>query len=172
MKKPKQKSSKADKAPQINQVSSGRRYFAAESKKVGLSGQKKRKKSLLILSVFSLVFLAVLITLTLLKKSAVVSKFMTTTVSRGLITATGKVSALVPFSIYELFLLLVAITLVVCFFAIIINLFKKRFTKSLQILLSLVLIGLICGNIYFLSAGFAYNRYDQYFPTASPTLNK
>lgn len=166
MKEYKKKKNVADETAQKD----GAEFFRAKQKVE--ARVKKYKVQLIILTFLCFLFLSALIILSLLKKSKAVSAFMTTTVSRGIITFTGKLSALVPFSIYEVFLLIASVFVIVSLIIIIINLFKKRFAKSAKVFLSLLLSSLICGNVYFLSAGFAYNRHEEYFPTVSPTLTK
>lgn len=134
--------------------------------------KKKARKKLIILCGLCGFFAVLLTVLILLKKSAAFTEFMVTKVARNIITVMGRVMGLIPFSMFELFLYLAVFAVLGGLVAIIILLFKKRWNRCLRVFMSLALASLIIGNVYFVSAGFSYNRYQEYYPDLDPNINK
>ncbi|MCL2675001.1 MAG: DUF3810 domain-containing protein [Firmicutes bacterium] len=134
--------------------------------------KKKSCKGLIILSSFIAFFAALLTALILLRKSDVFTEFMVTRVSRGILMIMGKTSSALPFSAYELFLYLIGAAIISCLTVITVLLLKKRWAKSLSLVLAVILTALVFANIYFVSAGYSYNRYEEYHPVLNPELSK
>ncbi len=93
-----------------------------------------------------------------LSTNTVVCEFFAKTFSRAWIWLFGHIFSILPFSVYELFLIVAIVLAIVFIVYLFIFIAKKRWNK----LVSMVLIAVICVfsflNIYTLSASFAYGR--------------
>lgn len=115
---------------------------------------KKALKKIIALSALAVLFAV----LRLLTESQKVCEFFSTTVSRWWITAFGTVFGWLPFSVYELCLVL-AVLGAVTFVVFVIAFAAKRHWRRLASLVLAVAIGVMSFlNVYTLSASFAYNR--------------
>lgn len=114
----------------------------------------KKLKMLIVLGVLVALFAI----LTALSNNQQVCEFFATTVSRVWIAVFGTVFGALPFSAYELFLIL-AISGGVSFVVfVIIFIVKKRWQNLLSLVLAVAIAVMSFLNIYTLSATFAYNR--------------
>lgn len=126
-------------------------------KNIRLLSDKKastRLKKLLFVDVF----LGLTLFVYLAKLSPVVSVFFAKSLSRPYRTAAGFLTSLVPFSVTE-FLIIVAVLFALVFVASLISLlFRKKWRKILDKLISLVLVVSAVAAVYSLTAQFDYER--------------
>ena len=115
---------------------------------------KRFVKRLIILGVL----VVVLITLSILQNSTAVCEFFATTVSRAWIWFWGHVLGWISVSFYEWSLAVVILGLPAFVFFIVFFLIKKRYSALVSLVLAVAIAGVSFGNVYIVSAGFAYNR--------------
>lgn len=122
---------------------------------------KKRATKLIITAGVLAVILALLL---ILRTNVVVSEWMASVVSRAWISIASRITAIIPFSLYEMLLYVGILSLIVLIVTAIIFLCKKRFLRAACYVLVIFVVGLAIGDVYTLSAGFAYNRGDPDLP--------
>jgi len=122
------------------------------------------KRKLLTRTVELLTLVAVFILLCLLKNSQSVSEWIATNISRKWIAIFGRVFSIFPFSVYELFLYIIGVSIIIIFAKIIRDLIKKNFLSVLCVLMTVGIIAFTVINVYTLSAGFSYNRQKVSLP--------
>lgn len=110
------------------------------------------------LSITAAVLVAVLILLIVLQSIESVSEFFAVHFSRWWITAAGSVSSLLPFSLYEVFLLACFVFGVCALVVTIRRLCKRKFIAALCMFLVVVIVALSFGTIYVTTATMSYNR--------------
>ena len=117
---------------------------------------KKIFKKLIILGILIVFF----IILNIIKSIPSWASFYSFNIASFFIMISGSISSLIPFSIYELFLL-VAISYIMYFIIILIRkLIKKEFFKVLEKTLTFIIVITLSLNWYLASASISYNR-DQ-----------
>lgn len=125
-----------------------------EMKKAQKSFKRSTIRRLIVLASLILLF----VTLYLLTLNQSVCEFFATTISRAWITAFGTLLGWIPFSLYEM-LLIVAILGGIAFVVIeIVLMCKRKWKKCLTALLIVAICVLSFLNVYTVSASFAYNR--------------
>ncbi|MBR2967213.1 MAG: DUF3810 domain-containing protein [Clostridia bacterium] len=107
---------------------------------------------------------AILATLLILRTNATVSEWMVVNVSRAWIVFFSKISSIFPFSLYETFLYVAIISLVSLLTVAIVFFCKRDAARAVVYLLIICIVGLSFGNVYTLSAGFAYYRSEVDVP--------
>jgi hypothetical protein len=113
------------------------------------------KKHIILLSVFVLL----LITLSLLKGNEYISEYVFARgISRAYIKGVGAVTALLPFSVYEILAVAAFVYLIIVIIHIIKNLARKNYVKALKRFMSFVSVVLAALILYNVSASFAYKR--------------
>lgn len=116
--------------------------------------RKSTIKKLIALGALTVVF----VTLTLLSKSVAVCEFFATTFARAWIFVFGHISGVLPFSCYELFLI-VAIALAVTFAVyLIVFSVKRRWNKLLSMTLIAAITVMAFLSVYTATASMTYNR--------------
>ena len=109
-----------------------------------------------IIAVGSLI--AVLIVLLLIKTSTAICEFVATTFARAWIWLTGHVFGWLPFSLFEMFLILAISAVIVCVVIIIKRFCTKNSKKAVSLLLSVAIVALSGINLYTATASFSYER--------------
>ena len=104
------------------------------------------------------VLVALFVVLCLLKNNQKVSEFFAETFSRWWITAFGTLLGWIPFSLYEIFLIVVIVGAIAFFVIEIVLLCKHKWQKALTSVLVVVICVFAFLNIYTATASFAYNR--------------
>ncbi|MBR2970338.1 MAG: DUF3810 domain-containing protein [Clostridia bacterium] len=116
------------------------------------------------------VLAAILALLLILRSIQSVSEWMASVVSRRWIEAASRIFGLLPFSVYELFLYVAIISLIVLVVMAIVCFCHKNKARGVSFLLTMVVIVLSFGNVYTLSAGFSYYRTDVDIPKCEKTF--
>ena len=122
---------------------------------------KKRAINMLIAAGALAAFLALLL---ILRTNTSVSEWMASNVSRGWISVFSRITGIFPFSLYETFLYVAIIGGIALTVAAIVFFCKKNAARAVTYLLVILLIGVSFGDIYTLTAGFAYYRGDVDVP--------
>lgn len=108
--------------------------------------------------------LAVLLVVLLVAKQwTAVCEFVANTFAKWWIFVFGNVSGIVPFSLYELLLVVLIASIIFLVVKIVKLLSVKQYVKLISFVLSVAIFALSFGNLYTLTAGFIYNR--QGLPT-------
>lgn len=118
--------------------------------------KKSAIKKLIALLVLTVIF----VTLTLLSNNTAVCEFFATTFARAWIFVFGNVLGVLPFSCYELFLvvaIVLAVTFVVCVFVF---LSKRKWNKLLSMTLTSAIVVMSFLSVYTATASMTYNRND------------
>ncbi len=102
--------------------------------------------------------IAVLIVLLLLKTSTAICEFVATTFARAWIWLTGHIFGWLPFSLFELFLIVAISAAIVCVVIIIKRFCTKNSKKAVSLLLSVAIIAMSGVNLYTATASFSYER--------------
>ena len=102
--------------------------------------------------------IAVLIVLLLLKTSTAICEFVATTFARAWIWLTGHVFGWLPFSLFEMFLIVAISAAIVCVIIIIKRFCAKNSKKAVSLLLSVAIVALSGINLYTATASFSYER--------------
>lgn len=105
-----------------------------------------------------IILLSILVVLLQLQKDSNICEFFATTVSRTWIAVFGSLFSLVPFSMYELLLVVVILFGITAVVVIIASMCKHRWNRAFSMLLIVAIIGLSIADVYSLTASFAYNR--------------
>lgn len=116
---------------------------------------KNTIKSKLITVGALIAFLAILL---LLKTNTAICEFVATTFARAWIWLTGHIFGWLPFSLFELFLIVAISAAIVCVVIIIKRFCKKNTTQALSLLLTVVIVALSGINLYTVTASFSYER--------------
>ena len=119
---------------------------------------KSAIKRLLPLIVSAAVLLLLLIIFLSIRKNESVAESFTVSVSQFLVSLAGHITSVFPFSVYEWTVILVVAGLIALVVLGIIGLTKKRFFACLKGLCIVTVVALSLGNLYTLTAGFAYYR--------------
>ena len=123
--------------------------------------QKQNKSALrrlLPLIISAAALLVLLVILLLIRKKESVAEWFTTHVSKFLVGLAGHITSVFPFSVYEWTLILAVAGLIALVVLGIIGLTKKKFFAVLKGLCIVVVVALSFGNLYTVTAGFAYYR--------------
>lgn len=141
-----------------------------EDKEIRKIKAKVRLRKLVPSLVFMGVSLVILGVLLALRTNVKICEFMVANVMKPINAGIGKVSAKLPFSAFEFFVVFCLCALFVLVLTMIILAVKKKGTISLKILCSIVGIAFLFGSYYVLVAGFAYNRAPiaQFCPDYQP----
>ncbi len=105
-----------------------------------------------------IILLSILVVLLQLQKNSDICEFFSTTVSRAWIAVFGSLFGLLPFSMYELLLVVVIAFGITSVVIIIVSLCKRKWSRAFSMVLIVAIIGLSIADIYSLTASFAYNR--------------
>lgn len=119
---------------------------------------KKPRKTTIRKIIALAVLTAVFVTLLILSGNQAVCEFFATTVSRAWIAVFGTLLGWLPFSVYELFLILAIVGAVAFVVFVIIFLAKRRWRQLTSLVLAVAIAIVSFLNVYTLSASFAYNR--------------
>ena len=106
-------------------------------------------------------FLALML---ILRTSTVVSEWMAANISRGWISVFSVITGIFPFSLYEFLLYLFVLAGITLIVTAIVLFCKKKALKAATYLLLLAIVGVGFGNVYTISAGFAYYRGEPDLP--------
>lgn len=104
------------------------------------------------------VLLVMLVVLTVLKNNQQVCEFFATTFSRAWIFLFGNLFGILPFSMYELFLVCAILGAVTFLVFVVIFLCKRRWKKLVSTTLAVAIAVVSFVNIYTATASFSYNR--------------
>lgn len=104
------------------------------------------------------VLTVMLIVLSVLSNNQRVCEFFATTVARAWIAVFGTLFGWLPFSMYELFLVLAILGAIAFVVFVIIFLAKRRWQKLVSLTLAVVISVLAFVNVYTMTASFTYNR--------------
>lgn len=126
----------------------------AKQEKRKMSFKRKTITQLIVIAVLSIVLLVLL----LLRNNQKVCEFFATTFSRAWIFLFGNLFGWLPFSLYELFLVVAIVGLITVLVLLIVHLAKRRFKKVLSLVLTVAIVALTFVNVYSATASFAYNR--------------
>ncbi len=99
-----------------------------------------------------------LIVLLILSNNQKVCEFFATTIARGWIAVFGTLFGWLPFSMFELFLVLAILGAIAFVVFVIIFLSKRRWQKLISLTLAVVISVLAFVNVYTMTASFTYNR--------------
>ena len=130
--------------------------------------KKTRIAQIIALTVLTALFAA----LCLLKGNTAFSVWVAGHLSRGLVESMGKLTALLPFSLYEATLYLLALTVIYFIVALAVRLKKKRGGRALSLTLSLLISAAVFLNVYTLAAGFNYNKSKVELPYYEGEIEK
>lgn len=119
---------------------------------------KLKHKKLLLKLIPIAALLAVTGILTLLKKSVAASEFFTRTFSRAYFTVAGFLTSIFPFSVYEAFMYIAGIVLIILIVRWIILAKRNRKTKALNGVINVVTAVVCILTMHTFSASLAYNR--------------
>lgn len=119
---------------------------------------KGKLKKLLPCLIFMGVSIVILVLFLALRTSVTVCEFMTKNVASRINSFVGKISAKLPFSAFEFFVVFSLCLLFVLIVTAIVLAIKHRKIISLKIICCIVGICFLFGSYYVLVAGFAYNR--------------
>ena len=118
----------------------------------------KFKKSLIAKSITVGALLLLLAVLLLLKTNTAICEFVATTFARAWIWLTGHLFGWIPISIFELFLIVAILALIVSIVRIVKYLTKHKGKRALALFLSVVIVALCGVNLYTVTASFSYER--------------
>ena len=104
------------------------------------------------------VLVALMVTLLLLQNNKQVCEFFATTVARAWIFIFGHLLSWIPFSLYELFLIVAILGAIVFVVFVIIFLAKRKWRTLVSTLLAVALAVVCFVNVYTATATFSYNR--------------
>lgn len=116
--------------------------------------KKSALKKLIVLGVL-LVLFGILLAL---KTNSVVCEFFATTFSRAWIFLFGNLFGVLPFSLYELLLVVAILGVIAYIVYVIIFLCRRKWNKLLSLTMALAIAVVAFLNIYTVSASFSYNR--------------
>ena len=102
--------------------------------------------------------IAFLVLLLLLKTNTAICEFVATTFARGWIWLAGHMFGWLPFSLFEMFLIVAISAVIVCVVIIIKRLCTKKRLQALSLLLSVAIVALSGINLYTATASFSYER--------------
>ncbi|MBQ3042577.1 MAG: DUF3810 family protein, partial [Clostridia bacterium] len=102
--------------------------------------------------------IALLVLLLLLKTNTAICEFVATTFARAWIWLTGHMFGWLPFSLFEMFLIVAISAVIVCVVIIIKRLCTKKRLQALSLLLSVAIVALSGINLYTATASFSYER--------------
>ena len=120
--------------------------------------EKNYKKRAIRMSIAAGVLAVILTILLILRTNVAVSEWMASTISRGWIRVASRISSIFPFSLYEMLLYVVIIAVIALIVVAIVFFCKKKVMRAITYLIVILIIGLSIGDVYTLSAGFAYYR--------------
>ncbi|MDE7454408.1 MAG: DUF3810 domain-containing protein [Clostridia bacterium] len=118
--------------------------------------RKSTIKKLIVLGALIVVF----VILTLLSDNSEVCEFFATTFARAWIFLFGNVFGILPFSCYELFLIVVIVLAVVFVVYLIVFLAKRKWNRLVSMLLIIAITVFTFLNIYAATASMTYNRHE------------
>lgn len=104
------------------------------------------------------VLLTLLVTMLCFSTNTVVCEWFSNNYSRWYVYAANFLFGWIPFSMYEVSLVIAIVAVVVCIVVIFKRLFTRRFLSAVSLLLALVLFGVAVGTVYVSSATMLYNR--------------
>lgn len=113
------------------------------------------------------ILVVLLVTLLVLKSNTAVAEWFTDNISRNYITVASVLFGWIPFSMYELFLIVAIVLVIVAIVVIIVRLAKKRYLASLSLLLVVSISGVSFATLYTAVAGMSYNRSELDIPLYS-----
>lgn len=123
-----------------------------------MQNSSKRKK-LIILGSVAVFLVAVLITLLILRTvSPTLADAVTMNITQWWVYIIGHINSVLPVSVFEGFIILAIISLIIFIILLIIRIVKRNFFTLFKSLLIFAIIALSLGNFYTLTAGFAYYR--------------
>ena len=109
--------------------------------------------------------LAVLLTvLLLMRTNSTIAEWMASNYSRAWISIFSRITSIFPFSLYETLLYVVILGAIAFIVTAIVFFCKKNPLRAVTYLLVILLVGLSIGNVYTVSAGFAYYRDEPDIP--------
>ncbi len=103
----------------------------------------------------------VLVTLLCLSSNSNVCEWFANNYSRWYIVAADTLLGWIPFSMYEVCLVLTIIGVIASIVVIIVRLAGKRWLQALALLLAIIVFGVAVGAVYVSTATMLYNRYDM-----------
>ena len=124
----------------------------------------KKYLSLIIRAAILLFLIILLIVLSILKNFPDVCEAMTRGYSRGVNGVSSVITSVFPFSLTELFFLLLVVGIIILVILTIKGLVKKKYRASIHRSIEIASIILLSINIYNLSCEFAYNREKMVLP--------
>lgn len=118
----------------------------------------KKARRTLAYSITIAVFVLTLVAMLIMRNSPTIAEWWSMNISRRFARAASTVSGLVPFSIFEWFIVFAVVIGVLCIIIGIALLVRHKFHTFANGLLAIALSVLIIANIYIMSAGFSYYR--------------
>ena len=117
-----------------------------------------KNKKIVTKSITAGVLLALLIVLLLLKTNVTICEFVATIFARAWIWFASHIFGWLPFSLFELLLIVAILSLIVCMVVIIKRLCSRKHIQALSLFLTLVIVALSGVNLYTVTASFSYER--------------
>ena len=132
----------------------------------------KKFRSLIIKTAIALTLLAVLVVFINIRNNPDTCEAITRGFARFYGSFVSKVTSIIPFSLTEVFFVILGVIAILLLISAIINLFKIKPITSLCRILDIGLIALTVINLYHLTCQFSYNRQEMPLPLYEGEVNR
>ena len=132
----------------------------------------KKFRSLIIKTAIALTLLAVLVVFINIRNNPDTCEAITRGFARFYGSFVSKVTSIIPFSLTEVFFVILGVIAILLLISAIINLFKIKPITSLCRILDIGLIALTVINLYHLTCQFSYNRKEMPLPLYEGEVNR